>query len=80
MKPEQIQQLLDSTTVLVEANSKLVGNNSESINLLKSTIKKNDDLNKVAIQIYQGLNEKKNKTAIEIGWFNALQEIFKRKA
>ncbi len=79
MKTEQLQQLLDSTTVLAESNSKLVDNNCETIKLVKESINKNDELMKIAIQIYQALCGKINKTAIEISWCNALQEIFKTK-
>lgn len=80
MKPEQLQQLLDSTTVLVETNSKLVNNNSEAIKLVKESINKNDDLMKVAAQIYQGLSDRKKKSLIELSWHNALQQIFNPKA
>lgn len=79
MKTEQLQQLLDSTTILAETNFKLVDNNSQAIQLVKETITRNDDLNKVAIQIYQALCDKKEKTVRELSWFNALQEVFKTK-
>lgn len=80
MKQEQIQQLLDSTTILAETNSKLVDNNSEAIQLVKESINKNDDLMKVAVQIYQGLSDKKKKSLIELSWHNALQNVFNPKA
>lgn len=80
MKPEQLQQLLNSTATLIEANSKLVDNNSEVIKLVKESINKNDDLMKVAIQIYQALDDKKEKTVRELSWHNALQQIFSPKA
>mgnify|MGYP003645461390 CR=1 FL=1 len=80
MKPEQLQQLLDSTTVLAEANSKLVENNSEAIKLVKEIITKNDDLNKVAIQIYQALCDKKQKSIRETGWHIALKKVFNPKS
>ncbi|MBV6485843.1 MAG: hypothetical protein KFKLKKLM_02452 [Flavobacteriales bacterium] len=79
MKPEQIQQLLDSTTTLIEANSKLVENNCEAIKLIKESITKNDDLNKVAIQIYQALCDKKEKSVRELSWYNGLKKVFESK-
>lgn len=79
MKPEQLQQLLDNSTTLAKSNMSLVKANHKAVQLLKESINKNEALNKVAIQIYQALNSKKQKSVLELAWHNALQEIFNKK-
>jgi len=76
---DQLEQILNNSTILTEANLKLVENNSEAIGLVKESITKNDVLQKVAIQIYQALCDKKQKSVREIGWYNALKKVFEEK-
>lgn len=73
---EQLEQILNNSTILTEANLKLVENNTAVIGLVKDDILKHEALQKVALQIYQALCDKKQKSVKEIGWHNALKKVF----
>lgn len=73
---EQLEQLLNNSTILTEANLKLVENNTEAIKLVKESINKYDKLQSVSLQIYQALCDKKNKSVKETAWYNGLKKVF----
>lgn len=90
MKHEYFERILEHNSILVEANSKLVSgtsklienntilieNNTKVVNFVTDRLTQNEDLLKVAVQIYQALSDKEKKTIIEASWYNGLKKIF----
>ena len=90
MKHEYFEQILENNTILVETNTKLVSgtsklienntilieNNTKVVNFVTDSLTRNEDLLKVAIQIYQALSDKEKKTVIEDSWYNGLKKVF----
>jgi hypothetical protein len=76
---DQLEQILDNSTILTETNLKLSEDNLEAIGLVKNSIRKNEELHKVALQIYESLCDKKHKSVREISWKKALKKVFEEK-
>jgi hypothetical protein len=75
----QLEQILDNSNILTEVNFKLGEDNSEAIGLEKNSIRKHEELHKVALQIYESLCDKEHKSVREISWHNALKKFFEEK-